>query len=116
MQPIYITLTSSGSSPWHLANWQSNGLQQFGFAVLTSGASAGISSGTIDVCMEDPQNVFPSPNSSLPTPFVAATWGASNSFLTGLSTISIAAFRLTVNSLSSAGAKITLAAIQSGIG
>jgi hypothetical protein len=115
MQPVYITVSSSGtSSPWHLANWQSNGLQQFGFAVLSSGIAA--SSGTIDVCMEDPTNVYPSPNSSLPTAFPILTWGASGNVLTGFSSFSIAAFRLTVNSLSSAGAKIILAAIQSGIG
>jgi hypothetical protein len=112
MQPQYITATSSGSSPWKVANWHSNGLQQFGFAVLSTGGS----SGTIDIALEDPTNVFPSPNSSLPTAFAFATWGASATFLSGFSSFSIAAYRLTVNSLSSVGAKVVMATIQSGIG
>jgi hypothetical protein len=112
VQPTYLTLSSSGtSSPWRLANWHSTP-QQFGFAVLSTGGS----SGTIDVALEDPTNVYPSPNSSLPTAFVFATWGASATFLTGFSSFSIAAYRLTVNTLSSAGARITLATVQSGIG
>ena len=41
--------------------------QQFGFAVLSTGGS----SGTIDVALEDPTNVYPSPNSSLPTAFAS---------------------------------------------
>ncbi|SRR5713226_1855117 len=113
MQPVYITGSSVGSSPWKLANWQSNGLQQFGFAVLTS---TGGSSGTIDVTLEDPTLVYPNPNSSTPTAFAFATWGASNTFLTGFSSFSIAAYRLTISTLSSAGAKVTLVTLQSGIG
>jgi len=112
MQPVYVTLSSSGSSPWHLANWHVTGPQQFGFAVLSTGGS----SGTIDVCLEDPQNIYPSPNSSLPTAFTLASWGASATLLTGLTSLAIAAFRLTMNSQSSAGAKVTLATVQSGIG
>jgi hypothetical protein len=112
MQPVYITQTSSGSSPWHLANWHATGPQQFGFAVLSTGGS----SGTIDVTMEDPTNVYPSPNSSTPTAFVLATWGAAATAVTGLTSFSIAAYRLTVNSLSSVGARVTLATVQAGIG
>lgn len=112
MQPSYVTVTSSGSSPWKLTNWHATGPQQFGFAVLSTGAS----SGTIDVCLEDPTGVYPSPVSSAPTAFVFATWGAAATALTGFSSFSIAAYRLTVNSLSSVGAKVTLATVQSGIG
>lgn len=112
MQPIYLTLSSSGSSPWKTTNWHSNGLQQFGFAILSTGGS----SGTIDIAMEDPQGVYPSPNSSLPTAFVFATWGASATLLSGFSSFAIAAFRVTMNTQSSAGAKVILATVQSGIG
>jgi hypothetical protein len=112
LQPQYITQSSSGSSQWRLANWQSDGLQQFGFAILSSGGS----SGTIDVTMEDPTLTFPNPNSSTPTAFVFATWGATATALSGFSSFSIAAYRLTVNTLSSVGAKVTLAAVQAGIG
>jgi hypothetical protein len=112
MQPTYVTLSSSGSSPWKLANWHVTAPQQFGFAVISTGGS----SGTIDVTLEDPINVYPSPNSSVPTAFAFASWGASATFLSGFSSFSIAAYRLTVNSLSSVGAKVVLATIQSGIG
>jgi hypothetical protein len=112
MQPTYVTLTSSGPSPWKLANWHATGPQQFGFAVLSTGGS----SGTIDVAMEDPLGIYPSPVSSAPTAFVFATWGAAATALTGFSSFSIAAYRLTVNSLSSVGAKVTLATVQAGIG
>jgi hypothetical protein len=76
----------------------------------------GGSSGTIDVALEDPTLVYPNPNSSTPTAFAFATWGASATFLTGFSSFSIAAYRLTVNTLSSVGAKVTLATVQAGIG
>jgi hypothetical protein len=112
MQPVYVTQSSSGSSPWHLANWHATGPQQFGFAVLSTGGS----SGTIDVAMEDPTNVYPSPNSSLPTAFPFATWGASATLLSGFSSFAIAAYRLTMNTQSSAGAKVILAAVQAGVG
>jgi hypothetical protein len=56
---------------------------------------------------------FPSPNSSLPTAFSILT-GSSNQ-VTGLTSLAVAAYRLTLNSPSSAGAKVTLATIQSGI-
>jgi hypothetical protein len=109
VQPNYITLSSSGSSPWHAANWHSTP-QQFGFAVLSTGGS----SWTIDVALEDPTNTYPSPNSSLPTAFTILT-GSSNQ-VTGLTSLPIAAYRLTLNAPSSAGAKVTLATLQSGIG
>jgi hypothetical protein len=87
-------------------------MQQFGFAVLSTGGS----SGTIDVTLEDPTLVYPNPNSSTPTAFAFTTWGASATFLSGFSSFTIAAYRLTVNSLSSTGAKVTLVTMQSGIG
>jgi hypothetical protein len=111
VQPLYVTLSSSGSSPWKTADWHISP-QMFGFAIISSGGS----SGTIDVALEDPQGVYPSPVSSAPTPFVLATWGATATTVTGLTSFAIAAWRLTVNSLSSAGARVTLATIQAGIG
>jgi len=111
MQPIYITQSSSGSSPWKTANWNCTP-QQISFAVLSTGGS----SWTIDVAFEDPQNVFPSANSSLPTAFTVLT-GSSNQFVSlGTSAVPIAAYRITLNAPSSAGAKVTLAAMQAGIG
>jgi hypothetical protein len=111
VQPIYITQGSSGSSPWKTANWNSTP-QQISFAVLSTGGSSWF----IDVALEDPQNVYPSPNSSLPTPFTILT-GSSNQFVTlGASAVPIAAYRITLNAPSSAGAKITLVSMQAGIG
>jgi hypothetical protein len=112
VQPIYITQSSVGSTPWKLANWHATGPQQFGFAIISTGGS----SGTIDVTLEDPTLVYPNPNSSTPTAFAFAAWGASAAFLSGFSSFAIAAYRLTMTSQSSAGAKATLVTLQSGIG
>lgn len=115
MQPIYVTLTSTGPSPWKTTNWHATP-QQISFAVLSTGGSSWF----VDVAFEDPQNVYPSPNSSLPTPFTILT-GSSNQFTSlspGSSTLPtpIAAYRLTLNSQSSAGARVTLVSMQAGIG
>ena len=114
MQPIYITQSSSGSSPWKLANWHVTGPQQFGFAVLSTGGS----NWQIDVTLEDPTAVFPNPNSTSPTAFALVTASSTTAAnqVTGLTSFAIAAYRLTVNAPSSAGAKVTLASVQAGIG
>jgi hypothetical protein len=109
VQPIYITQSSSGSSPWRTANVQCTP-QQFGFAILSTGGS----SWSIDIAFEDPTGTYSSPVSSAPTAFVFLA-GSSNQFI-GLSSVAIAAYRLTLNAPSSAGAKVTLASIQAGIG
>jgi hypothetical protein len=113
MQPTYITLASAGSSPWHLAGWQVTP-PVFGFAVLSSGGS----NFQIDVTLEDPTLTFPNPNSSTPTAFQVLTGSSTTAGnqLVGLTSLAIAAYRLTVNSLSGAGAKVTLVTLQSGIG
>jgi hypothetical protein len=64
----------------------------------------------------DPTNPFPSPNSSLPTAFTVVT-GSSNQFVTlGTSAVPIAAYQFTLNSQSSAGARVTLVSMQPGLG
>lgn len=57
MQPVYVTVTPSGSSPWKLTNWHATGLMNIGFGVKTSGLT---STWQVDVTMDDPTNVFPS--------------------------------------------------------
>lgn len=47
VQPIFVTLSSTGSSPWKTANFYP---QQLSFAVISSEGS----SWSIDVCYEDP--------------------------------------------------------------
>ena len=113
MQPIYVTQTSSGSSPWKLTNWQSNGLMHIGFASRVSGLS---SQYQIDITLDDPTGVFPS--SARPTVFQssqAAGGGLATSSIGGIGAITqpIAAWRVTNNS--TAGT-VTVTALQAGIG
>lgn len=111
MQPVYITRSSSGASPWHLVNWHATP-QQISFAVLSTGGS----SWSIDVCFEDLEYVYPSPVSSAPVAFTVLT-GSSNQFVSlGTSAVPIAGYRLNLNVPSSAGASVTLVTMQSGIG
>jgi hypothetical protein len=114
MQPIYVTMTSSGSSPFKLGNWNAMSVMQFGFQVNSTGGS----NFQIDATLEDPTLSYPNPNSSTPTTFTLATASstAATPFVVGISSIAIAAWRLTVNTPSSAGAKVTLIALQSGVG
>jgi hypothetical protein len=119
MQPTYLTLTATGTSTWKLTNWQATP-QQISFAVISTGGSSWFISGTL----EDPTGVYPNPNSSTPTAFTLFT-GSSNAIfslgstataLAGAAALPIAAYRFTLNSISSAAAKVTLVTLQSGIG
>jgi hypothetical protein len=112
VQPNYLTLNSSVASPWKTTNWHCTGPQQISFAVLSTGGSSWV----ISFAYEDPQAVYPSPNSSAPTGFTLLA-GSSNQFVTvGASILPIAAYQFLVNVPSSAGAKVTLVSMQAGIG
>ena len=89
-------------------------MQQFGFQVNSTGGS----NFQVDATLEDPSLTFPNPNSSTPTAFALATASstAATPFVVGISSIAIAACRLTVNAPSSAGAKVTLIGLQTGVG
>lgn len=111
MQPIYTTLSSTGTTPWKLTNWQTTP-QQIAFQVISTGGSSWSISGTL----EDPTGVYPNPYSSAPTAFTIFT-GSSNIFVgLGTSGVPIAAHQFTLNTQSSAGAKVTFVTLQSGIG
>jgi hypothetical protein len=111
MQPIYLTLSSTGPSPWKPVNSQC-AFQQLAFQVISTGGSSWFISGTL----EDPTGVYPNPNSSTPTPFTIAT-GSSNIYVTlGTTALPIAAYQFTLNTQSSAGARVQLVTLQSGIG
>jgi len=111
MQPIYLTLLSSGSTSWKVAGWHCTP-QQIAFAALSTGGS----SWSIEVCYEDPSATYPSPISSAPTPFLLLA-GSSNQVVTvGSSMAPIAGYRASLNVPSSAGARVTIVAMQSGIG
>lgn len=116
MQPIYTTLTSTGSSPWRVPNWHC-APQEISFAVISSGGSSYF----ISVTLEDPSGTYPSPVSSAPTPFTLFTGSSNALFSLGSSvgaplTEPIAGYRFTLNSISSVGAPVTLVTMQSGIG
>jgi hypothetical protein len=111
MQPLYVTLTSTGASPWKLANWQTTP-QQIAFAMLSTGGSSWF----IEIAFEDPTRVYPSPNSTTVTGFTVLS-GSSNQYVTlGSSSVPIAAARFTLNAQSSAGAAVCMVLLQSGIG
>jgi hypothetical protein len=114
-QPIYVTLTSTGSSPWKLVNREITP-QQISFATLSTGGS----SWAISVAYEDPSGTFQSPNyqssagSTAVTAFTLLA-GSSNQFVTvGTSIAPIAGYQFTLNSQSSAGARVTFVSLQAG--
>lgn len=91
-----------------------------GFAVISTGGSSWF----VEIAMEDPTGTFPNPNlvgsvSSQTTGFTIMTGSSNQAF--GLPSsfgqpFPFAAFRFTLNTQSSAGAKATLVSLQSGIG
>jgi hypothetical protein len=116
MQPIYVTLSSTGSSPWKLANWHA-APQEISFAVISTGGSSYFISATL----EDPTGSYPSPVSSAPTPFMIFTGSSNALFSIGSSatpalTEPIAGYQFTLNTISSVGARVTFISMQSGIG
>jgi hypothetical protein len=118
MQPITVTLNSSGSSPWKLTNWHVTAPMNIGFSAVTAGAS--LTTFQIDYTVEDPTFTFLNstgiyPNSSGVTIFSTypATSSGYTNFYTSITT-PIAAWRLTVTA--SSGAVVSLTALQVGIG
>ena len=121
MQPQYLSLTSTGSSPWKSANTQLTP-QQITFAVISTGGSSYF----ISVALEDPSGAYQSPNYSSTvgstgvTAFTAFT-GSSNAFVTLGSSATfpvgapITGYQFTLNTQSSAGARVTCVCLQSGI-
>lgn len=112
MQPRYVSVSSSGSSPWQLTNWHSKPPMMLGFGIRVASLS---SQYQIDVTMDDPTNVFPS--SAGPTVFSASAIGgpltSSANQIASISTCPIAAWRLTN---SSTGGIVTVTALQVGLG
>lgn len=112
MQPRYITVSSSGSSPWQLVNWHTVPIN-IGLTTRVSGLSSQVQ---IDITMDDPTGTYPS--SAGPTVFLSsqcAGGGIALSSVGGIGVITqpIAALRLTNNST---GGAATLTILQAGIG
>lgn len=123
-QPVYVTQSSSGSTPWKITNWHATLAQQISFTILSTGGSSGV----INLAFEDPTGVYPSPNANggvvLPSSvyqagitsfqLTAFTTGQTNQFLSVPSSfLPFVAWQAVVNT---AGGKITFVMNQAGIG
>jgi hypothetical protein len=111
MQPQYVTLSSSGSSPWRQTDWDAEP-QQIAFAVIAASGS----SWAIGVTFEDISGTYPSPVSSSPTSFTLLA-GSTTQFVTvGASMAPIAGYRFSLNAPSTVSASVTFVVMQSGTG
>jgi hypothetical protein len=110
MQPITVTLSSSGSSPWKLTNWYSAPPMQIGFQITAASLT---SNWQLDVTLSDPSSTFPSSTITvLQASQVGGPAGSSISGVGAISTCPIAAWRLTMSSTSGA---VQAVALQSGV-
>jgi hypothetical protein len=95
MQPITVTLSSSGSSPWKLTNWWNDPPQQIGFQITGSGLNGTVQ---IDVTLQDPSSTYPSSTITvLQASQVGGPAASSVSYVGAISTCPIAAWRITQN-------------------
>ena len=113
MQPVYITQSSSGSSPWKLTNWHCTGPMNIGVSVVGNGST---STWQIDYTVDDPSGSFPNPTLGASAPTVFSSMSGSSTATYGSFSTPVAAIRLTMNALSSAGGKVTATILQAGIG
>lgn len=110
MQPVTSVLSSSGSGPWHLANWWNEAPQQIGFQITATGLS---SNWQLDITLQDPSSTYPS--STLTVLQASQVGGPAASSISGVGSIStcpIAAWRVTLNS--STGS-VQATALQQGV-
>lgn len=111
MQPLYVTLTSSGSSPWKLVNWHTTPIN-IGVSVVGNSTSTW----QIDYTVDDPTGAYPNPTLGASGVTVYSTTNGSSTATYATLTTPVAAIRITMNALSSAGGKVTGTILQSGIG
>jgi hypothetical protein len=112
VQPIYLTLSSSGSSPWKLTNWHCTGPMNIGVSVVGNSTSTR----QIDYTVDDPTGVYPNPTLGSSGVTVFSTTSGSSTPIYAAFTTPVAAIRLTMNALSSVGGRITATILQAGIG
>jgi len=110
--PVYITQSSSGSSPWKLTNWHCTGLMNIGVSVVGNSTSTW----QIDYTVDDPTGSFPNPTLGASAPTVFSSMSGSSTATYGSFSTPVAAIRLTMNGLSSAGGKVAATILQAGIG
>src|SRR5260370_36351279 len=101
MQPIYLTLTSSGSSPWKQTNWHCKGPMNIGVSVVGNSTSTW----QIDYTVDDPTGAFPNPTLGASGVTVYSTTNGSSIATYATFSTPVAAIRLTMNALSSTGGK-----------
>lgn len=112
MQPVYLTLSSTGSSPWKLTNWQCTGPMNIGVSVVGNSTSTW----QIDYTVDDPSGAYPNPTLGASSPTVFSSMNGSSTATYATFSTPVAAIRLTMNALSSAGGKVTASILQAGIG
>jgi hypothetical protein len=108
--PIYLTQSSSGSSRWFVTNWHCTPVN-IGVSVACNSSSTW----QVDYTLDDVSGSFPNPTLGASAPTVFSSFSGSSSANASFST-PIAAVRLTLNVLSSAGGKCTASILQAGIG
>jgi hypothetical protein len=112
MQPVYITQSSSGSSPWKQTNWHCTGPMNIGVSVVGNSTSTW----QIDYTVDDPTGSFPNPTLGASAPTVFSSMSGSSTPAYATFSTPVAAIRLTMNALRSAGGKVTATILQAGIG
>ena len=112
VQPIYITLSSSGSSPWRQTNWHCIGPMNIGVSVVGNSTSTW----QLDYTVDDPTGAYPNPTLGASAPTVFSSLNGSSTPTYGAFTTPVAAIRLTMNARSSVGGQVVATILQAGIG
>src|SRR5262245_44048910 len=111
MQPTYLVATSSGPTPFRLINWHAVPTN-VGISVAKNSTTAW----SLEYCVDDPSGSFPNPMLGSSAPTIFSTTAGSSTAVYAAFTTPVAAVRLNITSLSSAGARVVATVLQAGIG